>query len=260
MTRHAHFYSLPFLIAGLLFLQGCQRQNPEQATKKTATAQPAPAPAVATASHAHEAIPKPGQIHGKVIKVIEAAGYTYVYVDTGSQKLWAAGPSTAFKKGDMIAFDGGMPMKNFHSKSLKRDFNLLYFVDAFITDSGAAAKPSMSDPHSSLGDHTQATPVPNIRKAKGGQNIAEIMAQKESLANKPVKVRGKVVKFTASILGKNWIHIKDSSTGADLTVTTKDTAKKNDIVLIQGTLGLNRDFGYGYVYDVIVENAKVTVE
>ncbi len=261
MTRHTHFYSLPFLVASLLFLHGCQRQDSEQATEKATATQTASAPAATTAPHAQEAIPKPGQIHGKVIEAIEAAGYTYVHVDTGSQKLWAAGPSTAFKKGDMIAFDSGMPMKNFHSKSLKRDFNLLYFVDAFITDNGTAAKPSAPEPHSSLGDLTQATPVANIRKAKGGQSIAEIMSKKESLANKPVKVRGKVVKFTASVLGKNWIHIKDSSTGVDLTVTSKKgTANKNDIVLIQGTLGLNKDFGYGYVYDVIVEDAKVTVE
>ncbi len=259
MTRHTHFYSLPFLIAGLLFLQGCQRQDAEKTTEKAAAT--IPAPAAATAPRAHEAIPKPGQIHGKVIETIEAAGYTYVHVDTGSQKLWAAGPSTAFKKGDMIAFDSGMPMKNFHSKSLKRDFNLLYFVDAFITDSGTAAKTSTTQPHSSLGDHTQATPVANIRKAKGGQSIADILAKKDSLANKPVKIRGKVVKFTASVLGRNWIHIKDSSTGVDLTVTSKKgTANKNDIVLIEGTLGLNKDFGYGYVYDVIIEDAKVTVE
>lgn len=255
-TRHPRFYSLPLVVASLLFLHGCQRSDSEQATEK-ATASP---PTQATAPHAAEATPKPGQIHGKVIEVIEAAGYTYVQVDTGSDKLWAAGPSTAFKKGDMIAFDSGMPMENFHSKSLNRDFNLLYFVDAFITDSGAAAKPRMPEPHSKLADQTQSEPVPDISKAKGGQNIADIYAEKETLANKPVKVRGKVVKFTASVLGKNWIHIKDSSTGADLTVTTQDTAKKGDIVLVQGTLGLNKDFGYGYLYDVIVEDAKVTVE
>ncbi len=256
-TRCTHFYSLPLVVASLLFLHGCQRSDPEQATEKAAASA---ASTQTAAPHAAEATPKPGQIHGKVLDVIEAAGYTYVQVDTGSDKLWAAGPSTAFKKGDMIAFDSGMPMQNFHSKSLNRDFNLLYFVDAFITDRGTVAEPRMPEPHSKLVEHKQTAPVPNISKAKSGQSIADIIAKKESLANKPVKVRGKVVKFTASVLGNNWIHIKDSSTGIDLTVTTKDTAKKDDIVLIQGTLGLDRDFGYGYVYDVIVEDAKVTVE
>ncbi len=255
-TRHTHFYSLPLVVASLLFLHGCQRSDSEQTTEKAA----ASPPTQTTAPHAAEATPKPGQVHGTVIEVIEAAGYTYVQVDTGSDKLWAAGPSTAFKKGDMIAFDSGMPMENFHSKSLNRDFDRLYFVDAFITDSGAAAKPRMPEPHSKLADQTLAGPAPGISKAKGGQSIADIYAEKETLADKPVKVRGKVVKFTASVLGKNWIHIKDSSTSADLTVTTQDTAKTGDIVLVQGTLGLNKDFGYGYLYDVIVENAKVTVE
>jgi len=254
-TPRTCFCSLPLVIASLLFLQGCQRSDSEPATEKAA----ASPPTQATAPHAAEATPKSGQIHGKVIEVIEAAGYTYVEIDTGSNKLWAAGPSTAFKKGDMIAFDSGMPMQNFHSKSLNRDFNLLYFVDAFITDKGPA-KPRMPEPHSKLADHAQAAPLAGISKAKGGQSIADIYAEKETLANKPVKVRGKVVKFTAAVLGKNWIHIKDSSTGLDLTVTSKGNAKKGDIVLIQGKLGRNRDFGYGYVYDVIVEDAKITIE
>ncbi len=255
-TPRTCFCSLPLVIASLLFLQGCQRSDSEPTTEKAA----ASLPTQATAPDAAKATPKPGQIHGKVIEVIEAAGYTYVQVDTGSNKLWAAGPGTTFKKGDMIAFGSGMPMENFHSKSLNRDFNILYFVDAFITDSGAAAKPRMPEPHSKLVDHTQAIPITGINKAKGGQSIADIYADKETLANKPVKVRGKVVKFTASVLGKNWIHIRDSSTGADLTITTTDTAKKDDIVLVQGKLGLNKDFGYGYVYDVIIEDAKLTVE
>ncbi len=255
-TPRTCFCSLPLVVASLLFLHGCQRSDSEQATEKAAVSPTTQT----TAPQVAEAAPKPGQIHGKVLDVIEAAGYTYVQVDTGSDKPWAAGPSTAFKKGDMIAFDGGMPMQNFHSKSLNRDFNLLYFVDAFITDSGTVAKPRMPEPHNKLGDHAQAAPVTGINKAKGGQSIADIYAEKETLANKPVKVRGKVVKFTAAVLGKNWIHIRDSSTGMDLTVTTKDTAKKDDIVLVQGKLGRNKDFGYGYVYDVIIEDAKVTIE
>jgi len=254
-TRRTCFCSLPLVVASLLFLHGCQRSDSEPATEKAA----ASPPAQTTAPDAAKATPKPGQIHGKVIEVIEAAGYTYVEIDTGSDKLWAAGPDTAFKKGDMIAFDSGMPMENFHSKSLNRDFNLLYFVDAFITDKGPA-KPRMPEPHSKLVDQTQAIPITGINKAKGGQSIADIYAEKETLADKPIKVRGKVVKFTAAVLGKNWIHIRDSSTGADLTITTTDTAKKDDIVLVQGKLGRNRDFGYGYVYDVIVEDAKVTLE
>ena len=64
-------------------------------------------------------------------------------------------------------------------------------------------------------------------------------------------------------MGKNWIHIQDGTGDAganDLTVTTDVTANSGDTVLISGTLSLDKDFGYGYAYGVIVEDAEVTVE
>ena len=254
-----HFYSLSLIIASLTFLPGCQRQDAEPATEKEAAT---PAPVHNTAAHTATtmATPKPGQTHGKVTDIIEAAGYTYLQVDTGGNLIWAAGPSTPFKKGDMVAFDTGMPMKDFHSKSLDRNFKLLYFVDAFTTDTGVA-QARMPEPHGKLAEQpSQSIPVANISKAEGGQSIADIMANKDALADKAVKVRGKVIKFTAAVLGKNWIHIQDSSTGTDLTVTTDATVSPGDVVLLEGKLGRNKDFGYGYLYDVIIEEAKVTVE
>jgi hypothetical protein len=64
-------------------------------------------------------------------------------------------------------------------------------------------------------------------------------------------------------MNKNWLHVQDGTGAAganDLTVTTADTAKVGDTVLVTGTLGLMRDFGYGYKYEVLLENSKVTVE
>ena len=62
-------------------------------------------------------------------------------------------------------------------------------------------------------------------------------------------------------MGKNWIHIQDG-TGAkgtnDLTITTKNIVKLGDIILVEGTLELDKDFGSGYKYDIIIEDAKIT--
>ena len=74
-----------------------------------------------------------------------------------------------------------------------------------------------------------------------------------------------MVKFNQQIMGKNWLHIRDGSGEADaktndLTVTTGVTAKVGDTVLVTGKLVLDKDFGYGYKYAVIIEDAKVTVE
>ena len=76
-------------------------------------------------------------------------------------------------------------------------------------------------------------------------------------------MRGKVVKFSPEIMGKNWIHLQDG-TGKegtnDLTVTTKMMAKVGDTVVISGAVATDKDFGYGYKYGVIIEDADVKVE
>lgn len=73
-------------------------------------------------------------IHGRVTDVITTDSFTYVEVETDKEKAWAAGPVTPINKGDMIAFSAKTPMQNFHSKSLGRDFSVIYFVSQYITD------------------------------------------------------------------------------------------------------------------------------
>lgn len=91
--------------------------------------------ATQTKSSEEALIYEPRTIAGKVTDVITAAGFTYVEVDTGNEKVWAAGPGvTPLKKGDTVAFSTEMPMQDFHSKTLGRDFPLIYFVKQYITD------------------------------------------------------------------------------------------------------------------------------
>jgi hypothetical protein len=98
---------------------------------------------------------------------------------------------------------------------------------------------------------------------KADKTVAELYAGKAGLAGTVVSVRGKVVKFSAQIMGKNWAHVQDGSGSAgtnDLTVTTMDTAKVGDTVLVSGKLTLDRDFGGGYKYALIIEDGSVAVE
>ena len=76
-------------------------------------------------------------------------------------------------------------------------------------------------------------------------------------------MRGKVTKVNSGILGKNWVHIQDGTEAEgnfDLTVTTQETAKVGDVVVVQGKITLNKDFGSGYKYDVIMEEAHCHAE
>ena len=205
-----------------------------------------------------------GKIYGKVTDVLEAAGYTYAEVDTGKEKVWAAATTTPLNVGDMVAFTTEMPMQNFHSSTMNRDFPIIYFVNRFITDdaSQADATTAMASPHGTIKSTftATATAIEGINKVEGGNTIAEIHADKQKFNGKAIRVRGQVTKYNANVMGKNWLHIRDSSTLDDLTITTANTAAIDAIVVVEGKLTLDKDFGYGYVYPLIVEDASVKKE
>jgi hypothetical protein len=196
----------------------------------------------------------PGKIQGKVSDIINVPSYTYAEIETGTGKVWAAGPTTALKRGDTVTFSTQMPMKDFYSKSMERNFSLIYFINRFITDTSTLKPPT----HAQVKQSKQS--LKGIDRAKGGKNISEIHIEKDKLNGKTIRVRGKVTRFATEIMGKNWLHIQDSSSFDDLTVTTENTVAVGDVVIIEGTLELDKDFDYGYIFPVIVQNAKVTKE
>ncbi len=197
----------------------------------------------------------PGKIYGKVTDIINVTGYTYAEVDTGKEKVWAAGPTTPLKTGDMISFSSHMPMQNFHSKSMGRDFPVLYFINRYFTGKEALIAASA---YAQPKQQQIIKAIKGINKVEGGYTIAEIYTDKSSLNGKTIRVSGQVTKFSANIMGKNWLHIRDSSTLDDLTVTTDGTIAVGDVVITEGKLELDKDYGYGYLYPVILEGATIT--
>jgi hypothetical protein len=173
-----------------------------------------------------------------------------------------------------------MAMSNFHSKSLNRDFPVIYFVGNITVNGANPGAAKLTPGHPALGEGAGGVlpaghPSPvgkmtppkvdfaGLKPAKDGKTVAEIYAASAKLAGKSVKVRGKVVKYNANILGKNWLHIQDGTGSAgsnDVLVTTAGTGKPGDTVLIEGKVALNKDFGSGYKYALLIEDAKVTVE
>jgi hypothetical protein len=217
--------------------------------------------------------PEPSQKAGNVLETMNSGGYTYVMVDTGSEKIWAATPEFSVKVGDSVVIPEGMPMYNFHSTTLNRTFEMVYFVPA-VSVNGAAADLKASAMGQSLPQMPPGHPptvakstvdFSGIDKAQGGLTVSEVLTGKSELAGKEVILRAKVVKFMAEIMGKNWIHVQDG-TGSqgtnDLTVTVAPqiVAKVGDTVLVKGIVTTDKDFGYGYRYDVILEDAQLTIE
>jgi hypothetical protein len=106
--------------------------------------------------------------------------------------------------------------------------------------------------------------APTPENADGTRTVEALFRDRAALAGKPVAVRGKVVKAKSGIMGKTWVHIQDG-TGAqgtnDLTVTTAGSEPAvGQKVLVKGVAASNKDFGFGYKYDLIVEDATVTAE
>ena len=63
-------------------------------------------------------------------------------------------------------------------------------------------------------------------------------------------------------MGKNWIHLRDGSGAAadrtdDVLVTTLATTKVGDVVTVTGVVRTDKDFGSGYSYKVLVEDATL---
>lgn len=200
----------------------------------------------------------PAGHHGVVVKeAVNAQNYTYIMVEENDKEYWIAVPQMEVKEGDVLYYSRSMEMKNFNSKALNRTFESVLFVDDISKT--PAPKPEVVE-HPKV-NSTQKQNV-TVQPLKDGQTIEQVYNTKESLAGKTVRVRGMVTKYNPDIMGMNWIHIQDG-TGTqnfDLSVTSKDKAELGKLIIVEGVVSLNKDFGSGYSYDLIVENAKVTVE
>ena len=242
----------------LTLLAGCSEDTP---APKTETAKPSAQTAPAAPETA------PGKT-GKVTETVNAAGYTYVQVDTGSEQFWAAAPEFVVAVGDDVVVPEGMPMPDYHSKTLDRTFDMVYFVPSVLVGGAQnlsgevpADHPPMNGGKTVVEETT--VDLSGITVAEGGVTVEDVFTKKDELAGKPIAVRGKVVKFTPEIMGKNWIHLQDGTGAAgsnDLTVTTSASAQMGDTVIVKGALVVDKDFGYGYAYDVIIEDAEVVIE
>jgi hypothetical protein len=257
-------------LLSLGLIGACSKQaDPTATSQAPGGGQPASA-----ASSAPGAMPPAGQgapmVTGAVLETMNASNYTYVRVKTDVGDVWAASSEFKVAVGDRITVALEMPMENFHSESLKRDFPLIYFTTRVAREGEALpASPSAMSSHSQTGAAdaraVTAQVTGPIEPAPGGTTVANVWANRKSLAGKSVTVRGQVVKFNGGIMGRNWIHLQDGSGAAadgtnDLLVTSDAAAKVGDVITVTGTVAIDKDFTAGYAYAVLIEGAKIEVK
>lgn len=208
----------------------------------------------------HEETAVETEVHKVVVEeVLHTSVYTYLFVNENGNKVWIAVPKREVNTGETYYYEDGFEMPDFESKELKRTFDKLYLI------AGISKTPDIKKSSMMMKKPTGKKPpgrgvVAKISHTDDEVTIAEIFTNMAHYDHKTVKVRGTVVKVNEQILGKNWVHIQDGTEyegNFDLTITTGEQVKMGDVVGFEGTIVLNKDFGAGYVYDVIMENATV---
>lgn len=236
--------SILVVLVMLVAFTGCVKKN------KVPTAQEVNNPAM------HEV---------KVEEVIQTSGYTYMRVKENDAEKWIAVNRQEAAPGDVYYYEqDGLEMRNFNSKELNRTFETVYFVDKLSKEPVAAHAHDHAAEGAKEIKPVQATLTQkegiSVEPAVEGLTIAKLYAERAKYDGKTIKMKGQVVKINDEVMDRNWIHIQDGTSEGgnfDLTVTTKDVVKVDDVVTFEGTISLKKDFGYGYFYEVIMEDAKV---
>jgi len=228
---------LLMIFASVTILMACQNKDANEASETAA-----------------------GTYKGVVEEVLQAGEYTYLQVDENGKKKWLAVPGMEAAKGDVYYYAEGLVMTNFGSKELGRTFEEVTFLEFVSKEPIVAGAPKKEETLQTGADKRETLKMEyEITAVEGGYSIADIFVKKAELSGKKVKVKGVVVKYNPEIMSKNWLHIQDGSEfngKFDLTVTTLTEVAVGDTIVVEGILAVDKDFGHGYKYDVIVEDAQ----
>lgn len=195
-----------------------------------------------------------------VDEVIQTDSYTYLKVKENGKEYWMAVSQQKISEGEKYYYESGLEMKDFKSKALDRTFESIFFVQNISKEPIKKSNP-MAGKTSPKGKNAEAYESDiHIDAPAGGVSIAELYASKSNYSGKNVTVKGKVVKVNKNIMSRNWVHIQDGTKhdgNYDLTITSDQLPQVGDVITVEGKIALDKDFGAGYFYDLIMEEGKL---
>lgn len=236
---------LILMVLGAVLVSSCVRnKNPQQAQQSAV---------------------QPNQHVFEVTDVVQGNTYTYLQVKENMTERWVAISKAEVNKGDVYYYDEALQMTDFHSKEIDRTFDVIYFVNQIsktpIEHNSMGAAGAMGNmPAGHTGKVKAKSAEVDMEKPEGELTIADIYNNKADYTKEAFEIRGIVVKVNDQIMGKNWVHIQDgteSNGKFDLTITTQESVNVGDEVIFKGKLTLEKDFGAGYYYDLIVEDGTL---
>tara|TARA_R110000868_G_scaffold81814_1_gene231346 strand:+ start:2456 stop:3223 length:768 start_codon:yes stop_codon:yes gene_type:complete len=242
-------FDLTIVVFFLIFL-GCKDSNKTISTEIN-TLNPSMQLDVDNSSDLHTVI---------VNEAVPSSNYVYLNVTEGDRKFWIATKTLDINIGDTYYYLGGSLKTDFESKELNRVFDEVYLIGNLVSSNhgntaqinGDTANPNSNKNISQKQE--EADESEEIEQHKGSIKIAELVKNQKQYEGKEVQIDGKCTKINVGIMGKNWIHLKDGSKDDfDLIVTSDLLIPVGAVVTIQGKVTLNKDFGAGYNYDLILE-------
>ena len=193
----------------------------------------------------------------KVTEVIQATSYSYLKVKENYGERWVAVSKCEVEPGDVFYYDEALQMTNFKSKDLDRTFDVIYFVNKISRTPMNQNKTGEMPAHSGKVETKKKNSIV-LNKTNKEITVAQVFENRKNFSTKEFEIRGVVVKVNKQVMGKNWIHIQDGTNdndNFDLTITTQELAEVGDEVTFKGNLTLKKNFGSGYFYEVIMEDA-----
>ncbi len=203
-----------------------------------------------------------------VDEVLQTKNYTYLHGKVDGDAIWVALPKIEASVGDEFYYQQGIEMREFKSTELKKTFDVVWFIQGVDkaqvvqgNAGGAQANQQTSmqnDPHKPKSVNEKSDI--KIDPAEGCITIAELFKNKKKYKDKTVSIKGRVVKYNSNIMGKNWIHLQDGTNYSDefdLTITSDMDTKIDEILIIKGKISLDKNFGYGYFYKILMEDGMI---
>lgn len=206
-------------------------------------------------------------LHTVIIKeVLPASRYVYLNVAESGKNFWIATRKDDIKVGATYFYKGGLLKTNFESKEFNKVFDTIYLVANLVAQNHGNNSGSLTADFTEKSNSTASTSekknIPTHTEElvphKGSIKIADLVANPSIYNGKTVQITGKCVKVNPNIMNRNWIHLQDGSKNDyDLVVTSSTFVPEGKTVTMKAEVSLDRDFGAGYRYDLILENGII---
>lgn len=203
----------------------------------------------------------------RVNEILETPKYLYINVTENEEQFWIATRLMDINIGETYYYKGGLLKTNYESKDFNRVFKKIYLVSgSLVTTNHSSTSATSTDKNNKLltkskrtkAVKTSATHISKKIEVEGSMKIAELVKNAKNLEGKTIQISGVCVKSNANIMNRNWIHLKDGSyDDFDLVITSDTFIPEEAIITVKATVSLNKDFGAGYKYDLILENGII---